>query len=204
MAQTSKSSSKQDWVPTEAVFRKFLAWLDEGNDSNGNRYLEMRLRLVRYFDRKNCIPADDLADETLNRVARRLEEEGAITEASPPQYCYIVAKFVFLEHIRETRLQGATDSDVNLVAADDSAPAIVEPVEPEQKRLDCLDSCLEKLIVADRELILAYYQGEQREKIQHRREIAEKYGLTANALSIRACRIRDRLEGCLKRCCDER
>jgi DNA-directed RNA polymerase specialized sigma24 family protein len=202
MAQTSKSRPKQDWIPTEAVFRKFLAWLDEGYDSNGSRYLEMRERLVRYFDRKNCIPSDDLADETLNRVARRLEEEGAITEASPPQYCYIVAKFVFLEHLRENHQQGTSDADVNLVAAAATGPSTPEPVISEQKRHDCLDSCLEKLAAADRDLILEYYRGEQREKIQHRRELAEKAGLSTNALSIRACRIRDKLESCLKRCCE--
>jgi hypothetical protein len=36
----------------------------------------MHHRLVAYFDRKNCSSPADLADETLNRVARRLEEEG--------------------------------------------------------------------------------------------------------------------------------
>jgi hypothetical protein len=44
--------------------------------SGSQRYLEMRHRLVAYFDRKNCISPADLADETLNHVARRLEEEG--------------------------------------------------------------------------------------------------------------------------------
>ena len=43
----------------------------------------MRRRLVRYFERKQCLDADALADDTLNRVSRRLEEEGAITDASP-------------------------------------------------------------------------------------------------------------------------
>jgi hypothetical protein len=60
----------------------------------------MRRRLVAYFDRKNCLGPDELADETLNRVARRLEELGAITGTAPAQYCYVTAKFVFLEYLR--------------------------------------------------------------------------------------------------------
>jgi hypothetical protein len=68
MVQNTKPGLSQDGVPTELPFRKFLAWLDEGKDSSGQKYLDMRGRLVRYFDRRNCFPADDLADETLNRV----------------------------------------------------------------------------------------------------------------------------------------
>ena len=78
--------------PEQESFRRFLNWLDQGEDSRGEKYLEMRHRLSAYFERKNCLPADDLADETLSRVARRLEEEGSIIGAAPAQYCYIVAR----------------------------------------------------------------------------------------------------------------
>src|ERR1700744_4834640 len=91
---------KKDWVLNQGAFQQFLKWLDGGADSSGANYLEIRRRLVFYFDRRNCASTDELADETLNRVARRLAEEGAITDASPAHYCYIVAKFVFLEVIR--------------------------------------------------------------------------------------------------------
>jgi hypothetical protein len=57
MGPTSKTKPKQDWVPTEPAFRRFLEWLDEGQDSNGERYFEMRRRLVRYFDHKQCVQA---------------------------------------------------------------------------------------------------------------------------------------------------
>jgi len=46
-------------------------------------------------------------------------------------------------------------------------------------------------------LILRYYQGEQRAKIENRRALAERLGLTINALRIRASRIRSRLEACV-------
>jgi DNA-directed RNA polymerase specialized sigma24 family protein len=202
MGQRSRSRVKRDWTPTEPAFRRFLDWLDEGHDSKGERYLEMRRRLVRYFDQKRCATADDLADETLNRVARRLEEEGTITDASPAHYCYIVAKFVFLEHLRLVRPEvNSDDSDFDAAAivASSNSP----PDQTAQKMLDCLDLCLQKLVPVERDLILEYYRGEQGEKIRRRRELSEKLELSANALSIRACRIRDRLEECVGKCCAE-
>jgi DNA-directed RNA polymerase specialized sigma24 family protein len=203
MGQTSKPNLKQDWVPTEAAFRRLLEWLDEGKESNGERYLEMRQRLVRYFERKNCLPCDELADESLNRVARKLEEQGSITDATPPHYCYIVAKFVFLEHLRQIRNE-ATTSEPDLtfatVAAADAGLAPPGVSEDEQEMLSCLEQCLQRLAPGDRELIVNYYSAEPKQKIPHRRQLAEKLGLTANALTIRACRIRDKLEACTRKC----
>ena len=42
---------KQNSAPTQETFRRFLHWLDEGVDSGGERYLEMRRWLAFYFDR---------------------------------------------------------------------------------------------------------------------------------------------------------
>jgi hypothetical protein len=202
MAETSKSRLKRDWAPSESVFHRFLHWLDEGGNSNGERYLEMRRRLVGYFDRKQCAPADELADETLNRVARRLEEEGAITEAVPAQYCYIVAKFVFLEHVRRARHQLVT-VEPDLIASKDGVDRSLTEPDRAQGLLERLERCLERLFLADRELILEYYRGEQREKIENRRKLAERLVLTMNALSIRACRIREQLETCVMKSLEE-
>ena len=61
------------------AFRRFLEWLDEGSNSGGQKYVEMHQRLVSYFDRKNCQTPHELADETLSRVTRRLEEASLST-----------------------------------------------------------------------------------------------------------------------------
>lgn len=202
---TANPTLKKDWTPTEPALRKFLQWLDQGTDSNGERYLEMRRRLVRYFEHKRCVAADDLADETLNRVARRLEEQVTITEATPSQYCYIVAKFVFLEYLRQEHPQAASESDFSSAAFSRAAHPARAPEHSAtaERRFECLESCLEKMIPEERDLILEYYRGEQGEKIRRRRELAERLAVTLNALSIRACRIRVRLEACVSRCCEE-
>jgi DNA-directed RNA polymerase specialized sigma24 family protein len=173
------------------AFRHFLEWLDEGTDSGGQKYLEMHRRLVSYFDRKNCSSPQDLADETLSRVARRLQEEGTITGATPAHYCYIVARFVFLEHHRKP---APLPAEAAIAQTPDSSAA------QQAQRLTCLEQCLSQLEPDQRELILGYYQGDLRLKIGLRRSLAARLGLTMNALSIRACRIRDRLEACVRSC----
>src|ERR1700739_3445532 len=142
----------------------------------------MRRRLVAYFDRKNSPSADELADETLARVAQKLEEKGQITDLSPAHYCYITAKFVFLESIRaakhsQTGLEEITvDAQLRLEATSSALQKL--PPEDQERRFTCLDLCLKKLSATDSELILEYHQGEQQEKIQRRRQLSEKMGLT--------------------------
>jgi DNA-directed RNA polymerase specialized sigma24 family protein len=189
---------KRDWLLHQGPFRRLLEWLDEGVDSGGETYLEIRRRLVAYFVRKNCSSPDDLADETLTRVARRIAEEGTIAEAPPARYCYIVARFVFLESGRRHEHSLVSLDENRAVAASLSTHAREDDMS--EGRRDCLESCLKSLSPDQTDLILEYYCGEGRAKIEHRREIARRLGLTLNALAIRACRIRDRLETCVKTC----
>jgi DNA-directed RNA polymerase specialized sigma24 family protein len=200
---------KKDWAPTQGSFHDFLHWLDQGVDSGGEKYLEMHRRLAAYFDRKNCLTADELADETLARVAQKLQDKGEITELSPAHYCYVTAKFVFLEYIRHAKngRAGLEEFSVSRQPGSDSgvvAPSVGDGDGDQEKMLSCLDRCLSKLSADDSELILEYYQGEKQEKIQRRRELGVRLGLSANALSIRACRIRTKVEQCVKDCCKSR
>ena len=195
-------SPKKEWTLAPAAFRRLLQWLDEGTDSAGQKYLEMRQLLVAYFDRKSCAAPDELADETLNRVARRLIEEGAIESETPAKYCYIVARFVFLEHLREAQKATAVLDEIRRQRhGNDSTAAVVD--DDKEKMLDCLERCASKLEPVNRELITRYYVGRERVKIENRRRLAESLGITINALAIRACRVRDTLEACVRQCANE-
>jgi DNA-directed RNA polymerase specialized sigma24 family protein len=187
---------KKDWDLSEEAFGRLLAWLDEGTDSGGERYLEIRRRLVLYFDRKNCLSPDELADETLNRVARRLEEERAIITDAPAHYCYIVARFVLLEALRK----GQREESFNERACAGAVHDATEEEKEQQRRVECLDRCAGELELENRELIIGYYRGKGRLKIENRRAMAARLGISMNALSIRASRIRDKLEACVRKC----
>jgi hypothetical protein len=193
---------RQDLEASERVSRQFLDWLDEGANSNGQRYLEVRRRLELYFDRKNCVEPAELADETLNRVGKKLKESGAVTEVRPLQYCYIAAKLVFLETLSGEKrspfhrpLNGSNPSNnsgqVGTGLQTDSAP------ENNGKIAGRLEECLKNLPNVDRELFVDYYRGKPLEKAGNRAALATRLGLTANALSIRACRVRQKLETCI-------
>jgi DNA-directed RNA polymerase specialized sigma24 family protein len=196
---------KKDWTPTQGSFQDFLLWLDQGVDSGGEKYLEMHRRLVAYFDRKNCLSADELADETLARVAQKLHDKGEISDLSPAHYCYVTAKFVFLEHVRHAKHGQASLQQFSFSGQPGSSPVLAPGSatahDEKEQMLDCVDRCLKKLSGADSELILEYYQGERQEKIERRRQLGLRLGLSANALSIRACRIRIRVEACVRDCC---
>jgi DNA-directed RNA polymerase specialized sigma24 family protein len=189
---------------TRLAFSRLLQWLDDGLDSQGVKYLEMRRRLVSYFDRRNRLSADELADETLNRVGRVLEKAGAIAITPPARYCYLVARFVLLEDFRREHRQVHLDEDRTCTDAL-SAPgaSLFEPdagAAIQEQRLECLECCLQKLKPEQRELVIEYYRDARRQKIEGRRDMAKRLGISTNALAIRACRIRAGLETCVEAC----
>ena len=188
---------KRDWQPTPPAFERLLQWLDEGEDSHGERYLEIRDRLVRYFSRRQCPNPEDLADETLNRVTRRLEGNGSIEGDAPARYCYIVAKFVLLESLRRHDRHanaGARETDSLATAPSDDSS------QERERTYTCLERCLTGCTPYDRELMLDYYAATAESARIQRKRLAGRLGLTPNALAIRACRIRGRLEQCVRSC----
>jgi len=191
-------------VLTQTAFTRLLEWLDDGTESQGETYLDMRRRLVAYFDRRNRPFADELADETLNRIGRTLEKSGSIAITPAARYCYVVARFVLLEDIRRGRwcVQGDEERITAAATARSvTCPDAAEDVARREQRFACLDRCLEKLKPEQRELAIEYYRDTKRQKIERRRDLARRLGITMNALGIRACRIRSALETCVDSCC---
>lgn len=121
----NRAGLTKSWTQSPKAFHRFLSWLDDGVESSGERYVEMRRRLVSYFGRKRCLAPDELADETLTRVARKLEEQGEITDTAPARYLYIIARFVFLEYLR-----GADHRQTSLAESVSVAAAMVGPALP--------------------------------------------------------------------------
>jgi DNA-directed RNA polymerase specialized sigma24 family protein len=188
-----------DRVPsavTGTSFTRLLAWLDDGRDSQGARYIEMRERLVSYFDRRNRPAADVLADETFDRISRTLEESGRIVVTPPARYCYVVARFVLLEDIRRTKPTVAFDERQSIFQM---APSTGSDDRTERS-LECLNACLGRMKPNDRDLIVEYYRDAKRQRIDQRRAIAAKLGITMNALGIRIWRLRASLQSCVGNC----
>jgi RNA polymerase sigma factor (sigma-70 family) len=182
---------------TPGAFDKLLAAFAPDREDAGREYERVRTRLIRHFEWRTVVPGDDWADETFNRVARRIDEGKIIDDLVA--FIFGVARHVCQEVIRE---RDKEPIPLDETRESQHAPA-PDPVESDHRE-DCFDRCMEKLLPENRDLILQYYQEERRAKIQLRQRIAERLGIPLNALRIRAHRIRIGLEKCIKECLEIR
>jgi DNA-directed RNA polymerase specialized sigma24 family protein len=192
-AQPRQPTGHSKWVLTTQALDKLLDHFSSNREEAGTQYELMRVKLVRYFEWRSCTSAEDLADETLNRVARRID--GGENIFNLPAYFSTVARLVFMESLRERERTSVPLDDIPEMSAE-------QPFEDEEReaRLRCLDHCLNKLPLESQTLILKYHHDQRRAKIERRKQLAEGLGIPLNALRIRAHRIRTGLEKCVRDC----
>jgi len=193
----SRTGLKKDWVLTQDALKSLLACLDPDQERAGQKYEDIRRALITFFECRRSSSPEDHADETINRVARRLSEGKEIYVENPASYFYGVARNVLKEHWESVPAASGRLELSHDPSRDDERQS---EREQRERRLECLEQCLQRLIAQDRELIGTYYQGETSVKIQNRKSLAEKLGLPLNALRLRALRIREKLEDCVERC----
>jgi DNA-directed RNA polymerase specialized sigma24 family protein len=187
------SKSQSEWSLTQEAFDKLLAAFSPDRDEAARQYEALRIRLIRFFERRDVPSGDGCVDETFNRVARRIDEGKQLDNVVA--YAYRVAYLVFLETLREPELIDIDQEGLQL-------PVINEKFEDTERdqRERCFDICLEELPGNNRDIILTYYYGERRTKIERRKKLAEQLKISLDALRIRAHRIRKGLEECITRC----
>jgi DNA-directed RNA polymerase specialized sigma24 family protein len=191
---------KKEWVLTQDAFESLLDWLDPDRDRAASKYETIRLRLIKLFTCRGCNEAEDLADETINRVTAKVVDIASTYTGDPALYFYGVSHKVHLEYLRKTRVQQtlvSVDSNTDL-----STPSVSlgDDIEPEYQ---CLERCLEHLPTENRDLVMRYYQQEKQAKIEHRKVLATELGIAVNALRIRAHRIRLVLQHCVQNCLEQ-
>lgn len=198
-----KAPGTKNWALTNLAFAYLLSWLDSEEDKAGETYERLRQKLHIFFEHRGCPSADELVDKTLDRVARKLAAGEDLHLADPSSYCYGVAQNILKEYWRNpTREILSLDSQTN---NDNPAASVTVPPSAESERqtteinLAHLDTCLQRLLPEDRELILKYYQGDHRGRIINRHELAAELGLTPGNLRIRALRIREQLQDWMRR-----
>jgi hypothetical protein len=158
-----------------------LAWLAPTREQAGEKYESIRQKLTRYFECRNCIPADEHADETIDRVARRLASGERIRCTNRYRYFQGVARNISLE----LRKQKAHEAQLRWRVA-----AVPEHDSP---RTVCLQRCLSALSAGARELLEGYYQD-------GRLELPARLGITPNAVRLRVFKEKQKLKSCIDRC----
>ena len=176
---------KKKWNITQEAFARFLTWLHPDPDQAGEKYEEIRRRLIKIFACRGCDCPEDLSDETINRVVRKVPEIAESYEGDPALYFYGVVRYVHHEYLREKPIPPPPPAD--------------EPSSREED-YECLEQCMENLPSRSRDLFLEYCREEKHAKIEHRKQLAERLGIELNALRIRACRIRMQLQTCVLEC----
>lgn len=171
-------------------FARFLAWLDPDRELAAAEYERLRFRLTSYFGFRRCLYADELADETINRVALKIG--GELIE-NKTAYFYGVARNVYLESLRkEKRFVNINDVVV---------PAALPEIDSgERSSADFLDKCLQELPADSRRLILEYMSEAKQAKIYLHKQLADRLKMSQTALRMRIVRIKQKLRLCLQEC----
>ena len=198
---------KKSSILTQESLDDLLQWLDRDRDCAGQKYEQIRRALIKIFAARGCTDAEDLADETLTRVAGKAKAMAAIYKGDPALFFFGVAKNVHHEYSRslDFRLhRSADESAIQLQGSALNATAHESEVEARQEaRLKCMMKCLQSLPDGQRELVTHYYEKEKGAKIENRKALAERYGLTINALRLKAHRLRQSLRECVVKCLEE-
>lgn len=189
-------SRRKDWVLGPEAFEKLLVTLDADRDRAAEKYESIRRRLVQVFQWRGCSESEVLADQTIDRVSRKLEEGEQIRAADPAVYFYGVARNVLKEFWTEQRKEQALERSAAPVRGFPGAARDLGDQEVDE-RLECLDQCLAGLTRDNRELITVYYRSEKSGKIADRMKLARSLALSPGALRIKAHRIRRQLEECV-------
>src|SRR5262245_48226162 len=128
-----------DWTDS---FNLFLSWLHPDLDLAAEEYEKLRQRLIIIFNNRGCAASEDLADETFNRVARRLPAMIDSYEGKPAPYIYKTAQHVYLDYVRK----------VWEPLPPDLANPSQSEIHDDEVTYQCLDLCVQQLSSNHRKL----------------------------------------------------
>jgi len=174
---------------TQEQFDSLLDWLNHDRDTAGRKYETIREGLLRIFAAKGFSDAEDLVDETINRVITRLPDIKDTYQGDPARYFHGVARNIIRERLRS-----------RIVLIDEESIPVDPPPDPPDERHECLDLCLDVLQPQKRDLLISYLQYEGHEKIEHHKQMASELGISVGALRGRVHQIRAGVERCVKQC----
>jgi DNA-directed RNA polymerase specialized sigma24 family protein len=183
---------EKKWSLTQEALDRFLAALSPDRERAGEQYEKIRGKLINYFECRDCPFPEEQADETINRVARKVAAGEEFRDLST--YVYGVARMLLLEIARAQRREQAARDYLSR-----PRPAAAE-ADDLDLRVECFKHCLERLPPESRELLTQYYEGKRRVKIDNRNRLAERLAISVSALGLRAYRLRVTLEACVTRC----
>jgi DNA-directed RNA polymerase specialized sigma24 family protein len=167
------------WELNREALDVLLAALDADRDTAARRYEGLRRKLIDFCTWRGGEMPEELADETLNRLARRLLQGEPVVKIE--RYALGIARLLLMEAARRREQRSIALREIRSL----------RPGSPEASAMsEAFERCLEALAEASRALIARYYSGD-------RILLAGELGLSMTALRTRALRIRKKLYECV-------
>src|SRR5205085_4069807 len=109
-------------------FDQLLGWLDPDRERAGQLYEKIRWRLIAILASRGCGQAEELADETIDRVARRVAHIRATYVGDPAIYFLGVMNNLHHQYLKRPPLPRLAES--------------ADEADTKERVHLCLDSCL--------------------------------------------------------------
>jgi DNA-directed RNA polymerase specialized sigma24 family protein len=176
------------WRLERSALARLLEALDRDAGAAATEYERLRRRLIRLFSFNGIERAEEAADESFNRLARRLTEGEEIRNVE--SYLAGIARLIVLEE----RQRAQREREAMLHLAQTAEPAAGD----EERMLQVLERCLLQLPRESRELLDRYYGSDGGRRVRERDALARELGLSPNSLRNRVLRLRRRLEAAFR------
>src|SRR5690349_8222098 len=136
---------------------RLLSRLHTDSERAWEEYEELQQKLIAFFDHNGCgAEAEELADEVLDRIARKPESFEII---SIGKYAHKVASNVLREHWRRKKRHTSLDADKFPGKSSNVEAGIIEGIYNKEKNQRFID-IMRRLTGEERELLLKYYPSE--------------------------------------------
>ncbi len=169
------------------TLEKILTLLGPSKEEAAVEYRKLHQRLTRFFEWNAVLDPTALADEAMDRLAKRGTEENAVEPIlNPSAFALGIARLLLQEEARRQQKKVEAMRHLETQASDSTSQA---------EAMDrALQHCMAKLRPETRNLLEQYYLHRGSEKVKLHQTLAEELGLTLNALRNRALRGRQELE----------
>src|SRR4029079_14777406 len=116
---------RRRWQRNRTPLERLRSSLDSDVSRAAQQYERLRERLILYFSGRRCPDPEDSADETIDRISRRIDGGEQIRDVT--RFAYAVALLVLSESFKRVRRREGVLARLGSSAA---APSAVAPGNP--------------------------------------------------------------------------
>lgn len=197
-------TSEKEWILTEPALNKLLSSINTNLEVSAQKYIQIQEKLIKFFEYQGCLIPEEQADETINRVIKKIDQGEVIAPENINKYIHSVSVNVLREYWRKKDKQPESleqlPTDVTFSVDPKKIQEQTEEKYYKEKQLECLELCLQSLEETEQTLIYDYYQKQGREGIENRGTLAQKMGIPLLGLRVKIHRLREKLERCVTNC----